>query len=301
MRIATAIAEARSAKQSTFRKAWDINMTTEQYRTSREEPTVCYCERELDLAPGAQYGPVNRNVYIIECCTEGYGSVIINGHEFPVGPGDCYILLPGDTIIHTADPIQPRRGVWCSIDGLAMGRHLRRAGITAETPFAPPDAFEELCGWVEQIICLWEQGEAGGSPRLTSCIYGFLGTLLREKTGMVSGTDWAERAIGLMESRYHEPLSVSQIAKEIGLERAYFSTLFKSRTGESPYRYLTSLRIRKACVLLENPSCSISEVAESVGLDSRNFARLFQKETGQTPFKYKKSVAKAKSDTYIPF
>lgn len=259
-------------------------------RARREEPVVLYCEKEDYLLPGQRFGPVIREVYIIECCTQGYGSVIINGREFPVGPGDCYILLPGDTVIHTAHWKEPRQGYWCALDGLTLGRYFKEAGITAETPFAPSEAFGELCGWVQKMVEQWGAGDRGASLRQTACIYGFLGTLLRECSS-AGGEDWIERALGLMEARFHDDLSVERIAREVGLERSYFSTLFKEKTGLAPHRYLTALRIRKACALMDGEHCSVSEAAAAVGLDPRNFARLFKKETGKTPLEYKKNEA----------
>ncbi|MBR3837547.1 MAG: AraC family transcriptional regulator [Clostridia bacterium] len=256
--------------------------------SGKEELTVCYCEEEVNLKPGARFGPVIRDIYIIECCTEGYGSVIVNGREFPVTPGSCYVLLPGDTVIHTADTVCPRKGMWCSVDGLAMGRLLSLAGITSSAPFAPPELFQELCAWVKRMVSVWRSDSAGAPLILTSCIYGFLGTLLRDRQSPAAAEEWVERALGLMESRYHEPLSVEEIAGEIGLERAYFSTVFKEKTGLSPHRYLTSLRVRKACGLLSDPAQSVSQVAALVGLDPRNFARIFKKETGKTPLAYRK-------------
>ena len=95
-----------------------------------------------------------------------------------------------------------------------------------------------------------------------------------------------EMAIGLMEAKYHEHLNVEDIAKEVGLERSYFSVLFKEKTTVSPHKYLTSLRIRKACELIEKGNCSISEAASATGLDPCNFARIFKKETGETPLTY---------------
>ncbi|MBR7165342.1 MAG: AraC family transcriptional regulator [Clostridia bacterium] len=254
----------------------------------KEALTVCYCEEEMNLKPGARFGPVIRDIYIIECCTEGFGSVIINGREFPVGPGSCYVLLPGDTVIHTADTKCPRKGIWCSVDGLELGRLLAQAGITSSAPFAPPELFHELCAWVKRMVGVWRSDSAGAPLTLTSCIYGFFGTLLRSRQSPATGEEWVERALGLMESRYHERLNVEEIAGEIGLERAYFSTLFKEKTGMSPHRYLTSLRVRKACGLLSDPDQSVSQVAELVGLDPRNFARIFKNETGKTPLAYRK-------------
>lgn len=255
--------------------------------SGKTEASVCYCEEERNLAPGARFGPVIRDIYIIECCTEGYGSVVINGKEFAVTPGSCYVLFPGDTVIHTADRREPRRGIWCSIDGLCVGRYFALAGIDSENPFAPRELFEELSSWVRRMIDLWKTDSAATAPLLTSCVYGFFGALLRAKPAPGGGEEWVERAVGLMESRYHEALNVNLVAAEIGLERAYFSTLFKEKMGISPHRYLTSLRIRKACELLSG-NFTIGEAALSVGMDPRNFSRIFKKETGKTPLEYKK-------------
>lgn len=264
-------------------------MIVQRKFTGSEEPSVCYCEREYDLTPGAVFGPVIRDVYIVEFCVEGYGSVVINGREFEVSPRKCYILLPGDTVMHTADKRDPRRGVWFGVDSITMGRYLKRAGITSENPFAPDELFDELYSWGEKMLEYWRGDSVGDSLFLTSCVYGFLATLLKEKKEF-SSDEWVERVTGIMSTRYNEQIKVSDIATAVGLERAYFSSLFQKRVGTSPYKYLTSIRIRHACTLIENGYFNISQVANAVGLDSRNFSRLFKKETGTTPNEYKKKM-----------
>ena len=254
---------------------------------NRQVPTVLYCEKEYNLSSGERYGPIIRNVYIIECCVEGYGSVIINDKEFAVAPGDCYILFPGDTIVHTADSTDPRKGYWCAIDGLDLGFIFKEAGISSLFPFAPPELFTELCRCVQKMVAEWGRGDAGEALRETSCIYEFLGILMRNKK-VAAYDDRIERAIGLMESKYHEQLSVDQIAREVGLERSYFSVLFKEKTNVSPHQYLTTLRIHKACDLIEKEHCNITEVAIATGLDPCNFARIFKRIIGKTPTEYYK-------------
>lgn len=266
-------------------------MSQTEIRTRRQEPAVLYCEKEDNLLPGQEYGPIIRDVYIVECCTEGYGSVIINSREFPVGPGDCYILLPGDTVTHTTDKKEPRRGYWCALDGLDLGRHFKDAGISAEAPFTPKEAFDELCRHVKNMVAEWGSGDSGEAMRETACVYGFLGELLRHRSS-AGREGWFERALGMMEARFHEHLIVEDIAREVGLERSYFTVLFKEKTGLPPHSYLTSLRIRKACALMDGEHCSVAEAAAAAGLDPRNFARLFKKETGKTPLEYKQIFKK---------
>lgn len=251
----------------------------------QEQPVYCYCNSDRDLPPGVRYGPVIRDVYIIECNTGGYGSVIINGREFPVRPGDCYFLLPGDTVTHTADYKAPRQGVWCAVDGLQVGWALAQAGISSENPYAPADLFDVLTAQVAEIVRMRDDTDPGAQLRRLGCIYSFLGILLRQ-SALPHSTDWLSRVIGHMEANYYLPMAVSDLAREACLERSYFSVRFKEEMGKSPHAYLTALRIRKACALMDKTRCPVTKAAELVGLDGRNFARLFKKETGMTPRQY---------------
>ena len=64
----------------------------------QNEPMVIYCRRE-SVKPGSVHGPVIRDVCVVECNLSGKGKIIINGQEFSFGPRDCYVLLPGDTVV----------------------------------------------------------------------------------------------------------------------------------------------------------------------------------------------------------
>ena len=259
-------------------------------RIKSDEPVVLYCEKETDLAPGATFGPIVRTVYIFETCVKGYGSVIINGKEFPVKAGDCYILLPGDTVTHTADTVEPRQGIWCAVGGVAVGRYLNKAGITSSSPFVSPDAFNELYSCLERMLAIWKSPEGGRNLRLTGCVYEFLSILFRNKRIQASGDEWIDKALGIIESRYSELQTVNELAEATGLERAYFSTLFKSKLGLTPHEYLTTFKLKKACTLLEDTSESVGSIADLVGIPQENFARVFKKEFRITPHAYRKRI-----------
>ena len=53
----------------------------------KDEPSLLFSGRDDDLNPGDTYGPVIRDCYIIECCTGGYGSLIIGEKEFELKEG----------------------------------------------------------------------------------------------------------------------------------------------------------------------------------------------------------------------
>ena len=254
-----------------------------------ELPALYSCGYDRDLKPGAKYGPVIRDFYIVECCTAGYGSVIINGQEFAVKKGDCYFLLPGDTILHTASDKFPREGAWCAFDGINIGIALKRAGISSESPFAPPEVFESIYENVERLIETTEDRGGGAEYRRAAYIYAILGELL-DKSASYDKNIWVQKAIGIMETNYFDKgLNASSIADAVGLERSYFSVLFKDKVGMSPYSYLTSLRIHKACSLIKSESLGVSDIAEMTGFDQMNFSKIFKREMGVTPTEYRMS------------
>ena len=261
-------------------------MTYESFRGERtDEPRLLYCEIDPDIEPGYKYGPVIRDVFIVESCIEGGGKILINDREFRIDKGDCYVLLPGDNVAHISDPETSRRCLCCVIDGLSIGQALKRAGISSHSPMISGEYSEAVTSLLERMIAMRDETDAGADYRRTACIYELLGVLLSHNA-TVNKNIWVENAIGFIETNYHKPITVTDIAESVSLDRSYFSTLFKDRTGMSPYTYLSSLRIRKACVLMRDMGYSVALAAETVGLDPQNFARLFKRVVGKTPKRY---------------
>lgn len=251
------------------------------------ELNLYFCGRDENLHPGAKYGPVIRDAYIVECCTGGYGSIIINWREFPVSGGMCYILRPGDVVIHTAAETEPRSGVWCAVKGNAIEHYLRAAGISSEAPFAPKEAFAAITEEIEQILKLESDTDSGAELRRNAHLHMLFGELMRYAPKETQGSRYVRKAIHMMEMHYSEHLTVQNIAEELGLERCYFSNLFSKSTGQTPHAYLSKLRIHRACMLLGEDELTIAEIARAVGIEPISFARVFREKTGMLPGQYR--------------
>ena len=96
-------------------------------------------------------------------------------------------------------------------------------------------------------------------------------------------------ALTLLETQYHQPLSLDHLAQSAHLSPTHFSRLFKETFKLAPIQYLIRLRIAKACHLLSDPALSIADVAEQTGFtDSNYFSRQFKQIMGQSPQRYRK-------------
>ena len=91
-------------------------------------------------------------------------------------------------------------------------------------------------------------------------------------------------ALGLIARHSGELAGVADLARQVGLERSYFSRLFRSETGRTVGTALRDARLRRARELLERPELTIQAVASLCGYgEYPTFYRAFVRATGCTP------------------
>lgn len=97
-----------------------------------------------------------------------------------------------------------------------------------------------------------------------------------------------ERVQAIIESRFSENLTVSDIGKEVYLTPTYVSLLYKQETGRTVNEYLTQVRVDRAKQMLRNPQNKFYDICYAVGYaDPSYFTKLFKKMTGVTPSTYR--------------
>lgn len=100
------------------------------------------------------------------------------------------------------------------------------------------------------------------------------------------------KAQAYVEEHYMEPVTLEEIARHVGLNETYLSSVFKKQTGKSLIDFLTHTRVRHAKELLIDHHKSINEIAEEVGFnDAKYFTKRFKKFTGVSPNEYRKLFA----------
>lgn len=98
-----------------------------------------------------------------------------------------------------------------------------------------------------------------------------------------------EHSMNYILGHLEQELTLDELAKEAGMSRSYYSTMFKMLNGVSVWTYITNQRISKAQYMLEESDISILEISEKCGFGNiSNFNRAFKKITGKTPREYRK-------------
>jgi len=86
-------------------------------------------------------------------------------------------------------------------------------------------------------------------------------------------------------------LSVDSLASEYGMSRSHFSHFFRARTGMTPARFATEVRIHEATRILLNSRVPLKQVADACGFANANhFCKVFRRFQHLSPASYRNAV-----------
>jgi AraC-like DNA-binding protein len=92
----------------------------------------------------------------------------------------------------------------------------------------------------------------------------------------------------VIDRRVGQPLSLKDVAAELGLTPGHLTTVVRRRTGRTVQEWITERRMAEARALLCGTDLPIAEVARRVGIsDAGYFARLFRTTHGTSPRRWR--------------
>lgn len=93
-----------------------------------------------------------------------------------------------------------------------------------------------------------------------------------------------DKALELMHSQVHRPLTVSEMAGQAGMASRSFATVFEQVTGQTPKRYHLDLRLDAARALLLSGRANVKQAAQRLGFSSPFYlSKLYHKRYGHPP------------------
>ncbi len=226
---------------------------------------------------GQFFGPAIRTYWIIHYVVSGFGKFIKNSKEYRVGPGEMFVISPFSNSYYEADAQNPWTYTW-----IGFSTEMENLPAKLDDVILCPEALSIFSSMKE---C--EKMGNGQSAFLSGKIWELFSLILETKD---TDTDYVQTALNIIHSAYMTQISVEMLAKRVNLERTYFSTLFKSKVGISPGKYILNYRMSIAASLMADKGMSVSVAGTSVGYnDIFNFSKMFKKHYGVSPKEYIKS------------
>ncbi|WP_194610608.1 AraC family transcriptional regulator [Clostridium vitabionis] len=242
-----------------------------------------------ECPPGYQWGPGQRDHYLIHYIISGKGTYAENGQTYSLTAGEAFLARPGAVITYRADEGNPWNYCWVGFNGMDAGVILN-SSLFFESPVIRVPFGNEL---QQKVSRMWELRGSGFASRIrmTGALYDFLALFAMENEQKDSH-GYFDRAVDYIRKNYYSyTLSVSDIAGALYINRSYLYTVFKESSGMSPKEYLTKFRMQQAKNLLEHTDLGIAAISYSVGYaDNLYFSRAFRSETGMSPSDYRKKL-----------
>ena len=258
------------------------------------ELTFLFCGRQ-DSSPGELAGPAVREHYVLYFCLEGRGEYQFRDTHCAIGPGEGFLVPPGEVVSIRADQKEPWKLIWVGFTGCRAAEYLGRCGLGKENRAFRCDVPEQLERCVQEMVRCEMLGR-GHEFLLLGELYRFLGWIARSFEGQgrsrEAGTEYVERAADYIRSHFQEDLTVSKLALYVGLNRSYLTTVFQNTLHVSPQQFLMRFRMERASQLLLEGTLSVGEVARSCGYpDPLTFSKAFKRTLGVTPSQYQRGQA----------
>ncbi len=241
-----------------------------------------------------EFAPHAHDTFSIGAIERGAQIATIRGLRESSGPGDIYLINPGE--IHDGAPgdggyryrmIYPDMALFREILEDITGRSFQGTpafGRQILHDQALADAFHEAHRTLE---------EGAGALETSQAMFMVLDAIFRRHgSSIIVPADTAERtavhrARDYLVENYADDIGLEELAAVAGLSRAHLIRSFRREFHITPHSFLTDIRIRAARKRLRQGG-QPAEIALECGFaDQAHFTRHFKARTGLTPGQYR--------------
>jgi AraC-like DNA-binding protein len=269
----------------------------------------------LDRASLQGLGPDHTHAHdflVLAYFERGGGTLRLGDREWTVQAGDVYVVAPGEVVAVGDDP----SGL-ADAEGWAVSFPLEGLG---------PQAPDALLGWrAHPLLLPFARGAATGAQRLRvppaerrswserlralelelrerrdgyrEAVVAHL-TLLLVGVSRLAADVVGDLALknepvladvfGVIEARYHERISLRDVAAAVSLSPGHLTTVVRRKTGRTVQEWITERRMAQARRLLVETDVTVAEVGRRVGYaDPVYFARSFRRAHATTPLRWR--------------
>ena len=264
--------------------------------------------REGRGLPGG--GPHVHDFLVLFYVHRANGTVLIDGRPWAVTDGHVFVIAPGRVVAVT----DPHRQVVAEAWAVAFPADVVRPGTSGAYsswrahpllfPFAhggdrsqrfrvPP---AEQPDWVERFTALDTELRArrdGYHEAVLAHLTLLLVAVARLTTDVrhelqVSNEPVLAAVFDVVERRYPEPISLSDVAAEVALSPGHLTTVVRRKTGRTVQQWITERRMQQARILLAETDLTVAALSHRVGYpDVSYFIKRFRADHGMTPAQWR--------------
>ncbi len=268
-------------------KAYYTDETTNDDRSITDRPLYVnctgVCSFDVDFSGGHEKG--REDYYLMYLC-RGELMILIDGQCCTLTSGQFVLFPPKTPCTYQNRPGTKVEYLWLHFTGAQAGTLVEKTHLPLCTPTEVTvderiiSAFQLL--FDEYIDRDFLFHTAIVSKLISICaLFGRAAAAFSAKR---RGTAVLSNSLRYIDEHYARPMTTQELADLEHLSCGHFRVLFKAKTGMTPAGYITTLRLRNACVLLKKTDLTVKEISQSVGFsDQMYFTRVFTKHFGMPP------------------
>jgi AraC-like DNA-binding protein len=230
--------------------------------------------------------------YSIEYVARGEGTLKLRRRHYELRPGIIFAYGPGISQHIVSNPDKPLVKYFVDFAGTQTAQWIQRGGLA---PGKVSEVFphNEVQPLFDELIRSGQRGTKH-TPELCRQLLGCLGVKLLEARAPLKSSESPAFATyqtcrQLIQENHHRLRTLEQVAKEGHVDTAYLCRLFRRYDHQSPYLFLTHLKMNAAAEQLKRPNALVKNVASELGFSNPfHFSRVFKSIFGISPEAFRK-------------
>lgn len=243
-------------------------------------------------APGYTYTNF-RDMYIIHFVKSGYGTFETNGKRYNIQPNDAFIVRPNTMALHTADTKDPWEIYFFAFGG-DLAKYLVEKTAFKDGIISFAIENDEIWKAIYDIAIELNDNSLSEMHNL-EYLFKMLSFFETDNTSFSAEAEnydpyykYIYAVKKYISFNFSKTIKISDIAKQLNINRSHLYRVFKESTGKSIEEYLVSTRINEARRLLDDTDFSTSAISNLVGYaHCSTFFKMFKAHTGLTPQEYR--------------
>lgn len=245
--------------------------------------------------PGYSFGPAVRPHYLFHFILSGRGFYERAGRRYRIGPGQGFLILPGESTFYSADQADPWEYCWICFGGAEAECILKECGLGKDNLIYEDQSGGRLQREMMALVDSFDHSDIN-NYMLLGRLYLSLSHMVSRPSARDSATqEYVNRALDFIHNNFGYEIGVADIAHTVGIDRTYLYRIFRQQVGQAPKKYLTGFRIHMAAKMLAETNLSVTEIALSCGFKEVSlFDRQFAASHGCPPLQYRKKLQSCK-------